>query len=77
MMYLPDIVTGGRLRLAEGGMVDISVAETFEVKRNLWLGSSKLNLVWAPVKGRWGKNRYEKVKESFYLSLHLRILKKS
>lgn len=35
MIYFPDMVTGGRLRLAEGGMVDISVAETFEVKRNL------------------------------------------
>lgn len=58
MMYLPDIVTGGRLRLAEGGIVDISVAETLEVKRNLWLGSSKLNLVWAPVKGRQEKKRY-------------------
>lgn len=51
MTYFPDMVTGGRLRLAEGGMVDMSVAETLEVKRSLWFGSSKLNLVWAPVKG--------------------------
>lgn len=65
------MVTGGRLRLAEGGMVDMSVAETFEVKRNLWFGSSKLNLVWAPVRGRQEKKRYELAKES-YLSLNLR-----
>lgn len=64
MTYFPDMVTGGRLRLAEGGMVDMSVAETLEVKRSLWLGSSKLNLVWAPVKGRWEKKRGELREES-------------
>lgn len=52
MIYFPDMVTGGRLRLAEGGIVDISVAETFEVKRNLWFGNSNVNLVCAPVRSK-------------------------
>ena len=63
-MYSPDMVTGGRLRLADGGMVDISTGDTLDWKHSLWLGSSKVNRVWAPgwviqfkkneLRGLWG-----------------------
>lgn len=47
-MYSPDMVTGGRVRLAEGGMVDMSTGDTLDWKQSLWLGNSKVKLVWAP-----------------------------
>ena len=51
MMYSPDMVTGGRVRLADGDMVDMSTGETFDWKQSLWFGNSKVKLVCAP---RWG-----------------------
>lgn len=48
MMYSPDMVTGGRVRLADGGMVDISTGDTFDWKQSLWFGNSKVKLVCAP-----------------------------
>lgn len=47
-MYSPDMVMGGRLRLADGGMVDMSTGDTLDWKHSLWLGNSKVKLVWAP-----------------------------
>lgn len=48
MMYSPDMVTGGRVRLADGGMVDMSTGDTFDWKQSLWFGNSKVKLVCAP-----------------------------
>lgn len=48
MMYSPDMVTGGRVRLADGGMVDMSTGDTFDWKHSLWFGNSKVKLVCAP-----------------------------
>lgn len=45
MMYSPDMVMGGKIRVALGGAVDISTGDTLDVKCSLWLGSSKVNLV--------------------------------
>lgn len=42
------MVTGGRVRLADGGMVDISTGDTFDWKQSLWFGNSKVKLVCAP-----------------------------
>lgn len=52
MMYSPDMVTGGRVRLAEGGMVDMSTGDTLDWKQSLWFGSSKVKLVCAPKQTR-------------------------
>ncbi len=61
MMYSPDMVTGGRVRLAEGGMADMSTGDTFDWKQSLWFGSSKVKLVCAPKK--------EGMREKNYLDL--------
>ena len=33
MMYSPDMVMGGRLRLADGGMLDMSTGDTLDWKQ--------------------------------------------
>lgn len=48
IMYSPDMVTGGRVRLAVGGTEDTSTGDNFDWKHSLGLGSSNVNLVWAP-----------------------------
>lgn len=48
MMYSPDMVTGGRVRLADGDNVDMSVDDTLDWKQSLWSGNSKVKLVCAP-----------------------------
>lgn len=50
------MVTGGSVKLADGGMVDMSTGDTFDWKQSLWFGNSKVKLVCAP-KWKWSTRR--------------------